>query len=70
MTLTHHRPWKSLKIDPRKDVGLLSEGSVTRKIRRQRFQEEGRVKAMRQMERNKNSVRTCTWSDIHGLGRA
>jgi len=22
MTFTHHRPWKSLKIDPRKDVGL------------------------------------------------
>ena len=22
MTFTHHRPWQSLKIDPRKDVGL------------------------------------------------
>ena len=39
------------------------EGSVPRKIRRQRLQEEERVRAERQTERNRSSVGTCTQSN-------
>lgn len=53
MVFTHCRPWQSSKINPRRtwDLLLLKEDSIPKKIRRQRVQEERRVKAEKQTKR-------------------